>query len=90
MTDFIGTEGNNLANAATGVLGGFTGGNVGQLTDSVGDSFAGGDGDDFIFAANADDKIEGGEGHDLLNGGAGDDRIYGYTVSQISAWLRDR
>ena len=44
MTDFIGNEGNNIANAATGVLGGFTGGNEDQLTDSVGDSFEGGDG----------------------------------------------
>jgi Ca2+-binding RTX toxin-like protein len=68
MTNFIGTEGNDTANAATGQIDGFTGGNPADLQDGNGDFFAGGGGEDFIFAANAADLIEGGEGHDQLNG----------------------
>ena len=41
MTNFIGTEGNDTANAAISELVGFTGGSVAQLTDGVGDFFAG-------------------------------------------------
>ena len=79
MTNFIGTESNDTANAAICELIGFTGGSVAQLTDGMGDFFAGGGGEDFIFAANASDLIEGGEDHDALNGGDGNDRIYGNT-----------
>jgi Ca2+-binding RTX toxin-like protein len=79
MTNFIGTDGNDVANAALGELTGFTGGSVADLQDGTGDFFSGGGGEDFVFAGNADDLIEGGEGHDTLNGGAGHDTIFGHT-----------
>jgi Ca2+-binding RTX toxin-like protein len=71
MTTFIGTGGNDTANAVTGELDEFTGGSDAELQDLVNDFFAGGGGEDFVFAGDGGDRIEGGEGRDELNGGAG-------------------
>jgi len=80
MTVFIGTEEDDFANAALGLLSaGFTGGTEVELGDGLGDTFVCGGGEDFVFAANADDTIGGGEGHDVLNGSDGTDFIYGHT-----------
>ncbi|MDQ6433016.1 hypothetical protein RB623_02985 [Mesorhizobium sp. LHD-90] len=78
MAGYSGSSQGDTANAATGVLQGFFGGSLNQLTDNLGDMIYGFGGDDFIFAGNGNDYIEGGPGHDALNGGAGDDTIHGY------------
>ena len=41
MSIFVGSPGNDVANAALGDLIGFTGGSVAELSDGVGDFFAG-------------------------------------------------
>ncbi len=55
---FIGTAGDDVANASTGVLTGFTGGNVLSLTDRVGDTYRPGGGTDTIVAGRGNDVIE--------------------------------
>jgi Ca2+-binding RTX toxin-like protein len=79
MTDFIGTAGNDTANAVTGDFSGFSGGTITDLQDGTGDFINGFFGEDFIFAGDAADLIYGGEGHDIVNGGGGNDTVYAYT-----------
>jgi Ca2+-binding RTX toxin-like protein len=78
MASFIGSAGGDVANAALGIVTGFSGGSAGELQDGIGDFITGNDGSDFIFAGNADDVLEGGDGSDTINGGEGNDRIYAY------------
>jgi Ca2+-binding RTX toxin-like protein len=59
-----------------GILDGFTGGTVADLTDAIGDIFVCGSGDDFVFAGGGDDVIEGNSGADRLNGYEGNDTIF--------------
>ncbi len=75
MATFAGTSGNDVANAATGTLTGFTGGTVAELQDAVGDSFFAGGGADTVVAGSGDDQLEGRGGNDTLNGGAGGDEV---------------
>jgi Ca2+-binding RTX toxin-like protein len=75
MTTFTGTAGADVANAATGVLTGFTGGVIGDLQDATGDSITGADNADTIVAGIGNDTIRGGLGTDSIDGGNGDDRI---------------
>lgn len=62
MATFNGTNGNDVANASTGTLTGFSGGTVAQLQDSSGDTFNGGNGADTIVAGSGDDTINLGNG----------------------------
>ena len=57
MATFTGGSGNDVANATTGTLTGFSGGTVAQLQDSSGDTFNGGNGADTIVAGSGDDTI---------------------------------
>ncbi|MGO4836999.1 hypothetical protein AB4144_32610, partial [Rhizobiaceae sp. 2RAB30] len=56
------TNGNDVANASTGTLTGFSGGTVAQLQDAAGDTFNGGNGADTIVAGAGDDTINIGNG----------------------------
>ena len=75
MAIFTGATGNDTAHATTGVLTGFAGGSVTELQDSVGDSFSGLGGDDYIVAGSGNDTLRGGIGADTLFGGDGNDVI---------------
>lgn len=78
MAIFLGAlAGNDIANAGTGILVGFTGGTLAQLQDSIGDTFNCLGGNDFVFAGSGNDSIQGGLGADTLLGGAGNDTING-------------
>ena len=76
MATFTGDSANNVANALTGILDGFTGGTLAELQDAIGDRIRGLGGNDTIVAGPGDDVIEGGEGSDTIFGGVGDDFIY--------------
>ena len=71
MTIFTGSTANDLANAETGALVGFTGGTIADLQDLVGDSFLGGGLDDEVVAGGGNDTVSGGAGDDRLDGGNG-------------------
>ena len=75
MTTFTGTAGNDIANATTGTLTGFTGGTVAQLQDLIGDIFIGLAGNDSVVAGGGDDSFRGLAGNDTFNGGAGFDEV---------------
>ena len=81
MATFIGTTGDDIADATTGTLTGFTGGTVAELQDSTGDTFIGrpstgaADGADSIVAGSGDDNMRGLAGNDTLNGGGGIDEV---------------
>jgi hypothetical protein len=62
LATFTGTNGNDRADATTGILTGFSGGTVAQLQDSTGDVFNGGNGADAIVAGNGNDTINLGSG----------------------------
>jgi Ca2+-binding RTX toxin-like protein len=79
MATFTGTGGNDVANAPTGTLTGFTGGTVGELQDAIGDTFNAGAGNDTIFGGAGNDTINGEAGDDIMTGGAGNDSILGGT-----------
>jgi Ca2+-binding RTX toxin-like protein len=73
MAAFTGTGGADTADAAAGLLTGFTGGTLALLQDLIGDSFNGLAGDDYISAGAGDDTIVGGAGIDSLFGNGGSD-----------------
>jgi Ca2+-binding RTX toxin-like protein len=77
MAVFVGSVGNDTANAGAGTLAGFTGGTLAQLQDSIGDTFFCSAGNDFISAGDGDDSIIGSLGADTLLGGFGNDTING-------------
>lgn len=54
---FVGTSGNDIANVSPRTLTGFTGGAARQLSDTVGDTFIPGDGDDVIHAGLGADTV---------------------------------
>lgn len=68
MTNFIGTPGNDLLDAATETLDGFSGGTATDLVDLVGDVIVADGGDDVIRAGAGDDTITGGAGDDVIDG----------------------
>lgn len=82
MTLYTGGAGNDVANAVTGTLTGFSGGSVAQLNDINGDTFVGGGGADTIVAgASSDDFIYEAPSQinglaESIDGGAGGDRLY--------------
>jgi VCBS repeat-containing protein len=84
MVNFTGTSGNNVANAATGSLSGFTGGSSAQLMDGVGDLFRAYTGRDSILAGSGNDTIYGGAGADTLLGGEGND-LFVVSPTDIAA-----
>ncbi|BCH27589.1 DUF4082 domain-containing protein [Mesorhizobium sp. L-8-3] len=73
MATFNGTNGNDVANANTGTLTGFSGGTVAQLQDASGDTFNGGNGADTIVAGSGNDTINLGSGQfvagEIIDGG---------------------
>src|SRR3954471_9556439 len=73
MTTFTGTSGNDVANATSGTLTGFTGGTIAQLQDGTGDVINGLGGADTVVAGAGADTITGGTGADSLIGGLGAD-----------------
>ncbi|MEQ1955178.1 calcium-binding protein [Mesorhizobium sp. CN2-181] len=77
MTEFVGTDAGEIADATDGTLFGFTGGTVADLTDADGDIFRALDGGDVIESGAGDDTLDGGAGDDFLNGGAGSDQLIG-------------
>jgi Ca2+-binding RTX toxin-like protein len=77
LTTFNGTVGDDIANAFSLTIAGFTGGTVANLTDATGDTFVGLDGADYVQAGNANDFIYGGNGGDTLFGSGGLDIIFG-------------
>jgi Ca2+-binding RTX toxin-like protein len=77
LTTFNGTAGADIASVNSLSISGFTGGTVADLTDSIGDIFGAGDGNDFIRAGIGNDIIYAGNGDDNIGGGNGNDRIYG-------------
>jgi VCBS repeat-containing protein len=77
MATFTGTNGNDVADASTGTITGFTGGTVAQLQDGFGDTFSGQNGNDTVVAGSGNDSISGGNGNDSLNGSGGNDTIIG-------------
>jgi Ca2+-binding RTX toxin-like protein len=82
LTAFNGTTGDDGASAygflfSPPYLLGFTGGTVADLTDPIGDTFNGNDGNDYVNAASGDDIIDGGNGNDTLYGNNGNDILTG-------------
>ena len=73
LATFTGGGGNDTADASQGILTGFGGGTVAQLTDNGGDIFIGGAGADTIVAGSGDDTINIGNGQfvagESINGG---------------------
>lgn len=55
---FTGTSGNDVADANARTLSGFTGGNLQQVVDVLGDTYIPGDGDDVIHAGNGADTLK--------------------------------
>jgi Ca2+-binding RTX toxin-like protein len=76
LATFTGTLGNDTANANLGILSGFTGGTLAELTDGIGDEFNGDDGNDTILAGSGDDAIDSNYLKGTNNGGAGNDFLY--------------
>jgi Ca2+-binding RTX toxin-like protein len=74
---FYGTTGNDSAYAFIGSLTGFTGGTVAELNDGIGDTFFGGDGDEYVAAGDGNDYIVGDNGDDILYGYNGNDYLTG-------------
>jgi Ca2+-binding RTX toxin-like protein len=89
LATFIGTTGNDTANAITGTLTGFTGGTLAELQDVTGDTFNPDTGTDTIVAGNGNDSIWLRPGDasagDVFDGGAGSDSI----VLQTSGGVYD-
>jgi Ca2+-binding RTX toxin-like protein len=81
LATFTGTTGNDTANAAFGILTGFTGGTVTQLQDTIGDTFFGDAGNDVIVAGSGNDVLNGGGGTNTLLGRAGNDRFNSTSVT---------
>lgn len=76
MTRFTGTAGDDVANALTGSLSGFTGGTIAEVQDSVGDFLDGGSGHNIIVGGAGNDTLRSGGGAtDILVGGGGDDLL---------------
>jgi Ca2+-binding RTX toxin-like protein len=85
VTVFLGTSGNDVANASTSTLTGFTGGTIADLLDADWDSFIGYSGADTIYASNVDfNHISGGGGADNLHGGNQGDR-FGFSNGDVEA-----
>jgi Ca2+-binding RTX toxin-like protein len=80
---FNGTSGNDTADPifSSPPLIGFTGGTAAELSDAIGDTFNGLDGDDVVYAFIGNDTINGGTGNDYLYGGIGNDTINGGSGS---------
>ncbi|CAN5277520.1 hypothetical protein BH10PSE11_BH10PSE11_04100 [soil metagenome] len=77
---FTGTSGDDVANAVTRTITGFTGGTDSQLRDLIGDTFIPGDGTDVIVAGNGDDTFQftsatNFSAGDSFNGGGGNNSI---------------
>jgi Ca2+-binding RTX toxin-like protein len=85
FTAFVGTAGNDFANARTGLLVGFTGAGLTQLLDSVGDLYICNTGADSVFAGIGGDLIRGQGGADNLHGGVGDDTFEYASPSDVTA-----
>jgi Ca2+-binding RTX toxin-like protein len=83
LATFNGTTGDDSALAVgTGNITGFSDGNPftndgALLTDLIGDTFNGNNGNDTVFAGNGDDIILGEAGNDFLSGSIGNDRLFG-------------
>ena len=77
MTTFTGTTGDDVADASSGTLTGFSGGTVVNLQDGTGDTFNAAEGNDSIVAGAGNDVLNGGIGDDTLDGGAGNDTLNG-------------
>ena len=75
MATFTGTDQADTADAGAGILIGFTGGTMEELTDDAGDVFIGLAGNDLVHAGRGDDLLRGGLGADLLDGGLGSDTV---------------
>ena len=59
-----------------------------DATDSHGDSFDGGAGNDEVFAGDGNDTLNSGKGNDVLVGGKGDDTLIGGEGDDIFVWLK--
>ena len=82
MAIFNGSNGNDVADAGSGQLSGFTTGTLAELLDTTGDAINGMGGNDFIVAGAGNDIIDAGAaspgeglGVDLVTGGEGNDVI---------------
>jgi Ca2+-binding RTX toxin-like protein len=71
LATFTGGVGDDVADAITGTLTGFTEGTLAELQDSLGDSFIGDTGNDTVVGGSGNDSLSGGEGNDSLIGGDG-------------------
>jgi Ca2+-binding RTX toxin-like protein len=85
MTTFTGTASNDVANATSGTLTGFTGGTVAQLQDPIGDVINGLAGTDTVVAGPGADTITGGAAADNLTGGLGADIFIVGAVADLAA-----
>lgn len=77
MTNFIGTNGNDVATVVPVSIVGFTGGTQALLLDAVGDVFVALGGNDRVIAGNGNDVILGGDGNDFIDGRFGLDVMDG-------------
>src|SRR5688572_9564076 len=79
MATFNGTAGNDVANATTGTLTGFSGGTVAELQDGTGDTFNGQAGTDTLVAGSGGDTINVDQGEftgaESYDGGLGTDTL---------------
>src|SRR6185295_10551323 len=87
MTTFNGSNGNDVANAQTGTLTGFTGGTASQLQDGTGDTFNASGGNDTIVAGGGNDTIDGAGGADNLDGAGGSD-TYTFDSGDVASGER--
>jgi Ca2+-binding RTX toxin-like protein len=90
LATFNGTAGYDVANAPGTTITGFTDlstpiPNLTLLLDTVGDTFNGGDGGDYIYAGIGDDRINLGYMRGVNNGGGGSNFLYINTLVSGSA-----
>ena len=82
MAIFTGTGADDIANADTQQIVGFSAGTADDLAlliDNIGDTFLGGNNEDLVVAGSGNDIIEGGIQSDDLSGGEGDVTISAAT-----------
>jgi Ca2+-binding RTX toxin-like protein len=101
MALFFGSVGNDVANANTGVIQGFTGGTVAELQDATGDSFDISTGSNTIFAGPGNDTfyvvpffgqaaVITDASSNFMHGGAGDDRfVFDSRITNINGIIVD-
>ena len=76
--------GNNVANAVTSTLTGFTGGSLAELQDTIGDTFLGSEGNDIVVSGAGDNTVTGGAGADYFLGGSGADLVLFNTGDTVA------